>query len=84
MNRENELYTNTNVLEYLSIIGKLESLWIIVVSGLFFSIEKKWDSYATNPLFCQLLISPTYVYLWSLENDIKQYNTKCDTIESHG
>lgn len=32
MDRENKLSINTNVLEYLS---------IIVVSGLFFSIEKK-------------------------------------------
>lgn len=60
MDRENKLYINTNLLEYLSILGKLESLWIIVVSGLFFSIEKKWDSYDTDPLFWQLLISQTF------------------------
>lgn len=59
-NRENKLYTNTTLLGYLSILGKLESLWIIVVSGLFFSIEKKWESYDTNPLFWQLPISQTF------------------------
>lgn len=75
-NRENKLYTNTTLLGYLSILGKLESLWIIVVSGLFFSIEKKWESYVGNYLSVKLLHVSG--------KDTKQYNTKCDTIKNHG